>query len=632
MDLSYKRLLIRNIFRRLFLLALLAGIVASESAYGNMEWDLYQVGNSRPVLTSLSPESALAGEVVELILLGANFESGVSSFAISGSGVKVIRTLVISQFQLRVTVSIDQNAVPGIRNIRVINNPPAGGSSATVNFRVKPPPHPEPLLLRMSPSSAKQGDTLMTEFSGRSFVPGQTFVVLEGEGIKMDSVIVHDDKRISVKLVVNEMATPGRRNLAVVTPGPGGGMSQARAFMVQTAPYPTPSSLDHSGESLVKGNQHEVTIRGKGIRDVSRIILPGDLRPQFVEHFPPDSIRFVVDVPNTWTDATLPIVLSNPRPGGGASDTLHLSVVRPKNNPPRVRQVLTSMLIATGETRSILLSGASAIFEDADGDTLSFQLAVDEPSIFAEIRGDELYIRGNVEGRANVTLIASDGYDEAIIQFPVVVFVPIPNKAPTLNALRNLELAPSVTSQEVQLAGITAGVDEDQRLTVTATSSNTRLIPNPEVIYTSPNQTGRIVLRPTVGVTGTATITVRVRDNGGTEYNGVDQVSRTFTVTVRNMEITESDDDQPGRFRLDQNYPNPFNPTTTIDYTIGEASFVRLSVFDVTGRPVARLIEREQSAGTYSVTFTADKIPSGMYIYRLEAGSYTQTRTMMLVK
>jgi hypothetical protein len=632
MDLSYKRLLIRNIFRRLFLLALLAGIVASESAYGNMEWDLYQVGNSRPVLTSLSPESALAGEVVELILLGANFESGVSSFAISGSGVKVIRTLVISQFQLRVTVSIDQNAVPGIRNIRVINNPPAGGSSATVNFRVKPPPHPEPLLLRMSPSSAKQGDTLMTEFSGRSFVPGQTFVVLEGEGIKMDSVIVHDDKRISVKLVVNEMATPGRRNLAVVTPGPGGGMSQARAFMVQTAPYPTPSSLDHSGESLVKGNQHEVTIRGRGIRDVSRIILPGDLRPQFVEHFPPDSIRFVVDVPNTWTDATLPIVLSNPRPGGGASDTLHLSVVRPKNNPPRVRQVLTSMLIATGETRSILLSGASAIFEDADGDTLSFQLAVDEPSIFAEIRGDELYIRGNVEGRANVTLIASDGYDEAIIQFPVVVFVPIPNKAPTLNALRNLELAPSVTSQEVQLAGITAGVDEDQRLTVTATSSNTRLIPNPEVIYTSPNQTGRIVLRPTVGVTGTATITVRVRDNGGTEYNGVDQVSRTFTVTVRNMEITESDDDQPGRFRLDQNYPNPFNPTTTIDYTIGEASFVRLSVFDVTGRPVARLIEREQSAGTYSVTFTADKIPSGMYIYRLEAGSYTQTRTMMLVK
>ncbi len=632
MDLSYKRLLIRNIFRRLFLLALLAGIVASESAYGNMEWDLYQVGNSRPVLTSLSPESALAGEVVELILLGANFESGVSSFAISGSGVKVIRTLVISQFQLRVTVSIDQNAVPGIRNIRVINNPPAGGSSATVNFRVKPPPHPEPLLLRMSPSSAKQGDTLMTEFSGRSFVPGQTFVVLEGEGIKMDSVIVHDDKRISVKLVVNEMATPGRRNLAVVTPGPGGGMSQARAFMVQTAPYPTPSTLAHSGEVLIKGNQHEVTIRGRGIRDVSRIILPGDLRPQQVEHYPPDSIRFVVDVPNTWTDATLPIVLSNPRPGGGASDTLHLSVVRPKNNPPRVRQVLTSMLIATGETRSILLSGASAIFEDADGDTLSFQLAVDEPSIFAEIRGDELYIRGNVEGRANVTLIASDGYDEAIIQFPVVVFVPIPNKAPTLNALRNLELAPSVTSQEVQLAGITAGVDEDQRLTVTATSSNTRLIPNPEVIYTSPNQTGRIVLRPTVGVTGTATITVRVRDNGGTEYNGVDQVSRTFTVTVRNMEITESDDDQPGRFRLDQNYPNPFNPTTTIDYTIGEASFVRLSVFDVTGRPVARLIEREQSAGTYSVTFTADKIPSGMYIYRLEAGSYTQTRTMMLVK
>jgi hypothetical protein len=632
MEHSYNRLLIRNIFRSLLFLALLAGIATPCSVYGNMEWDLYQVGNSRPVLTSLTPESALAGEVVELILLGANFESGVSSFAISGSGVKVIRTLVISQFQLRVTVSIDPEAPPGLRNIRVINNPPAGGSSTTMSFRVKPPPHPEPNLLRMSPSSAMQGDTLTTEMTGRAFVPGQTFVVIDGDGMQMDSVIVHDDKRISVKLVINELATPGRRNLAVVTPGPGGGLSQARAFMVQTAPYPVPENLQYSGEPLVRGDVHTVTIEGAGIRDVSRVMLPGDMRAQAVQHFPPDSIRFDIDIPDTWRSATLPILLSNPRPGGGVSDTVYVPVIRPRNNPPRVRQVLTSMMIATGETRSIQLSGLSAIFEDEDGDTLSFQLAVDEPSVFAEIRGEELYIRGNMEGRTNVTLIASDGYDEAIIQFPVSVFVPIPNKSPTLSAIRNIELAPSVTSQDIQLSGISAGAGEDQRLTVTATSSNTRLIPNPEIVYASPNQSGRLILRPTVGVTGTATITVRVRDNGGTDYNGVDQISRSFTVTVRNMEISESDDDQPGRFRLNQNYPNPFNPTTTIDYTIGEASFVRLSVFDVTGRPVQRLVEREQSAGTYSVTFTADKIPSGMYIYRLEAGSYAETRTMMLVK
>ncbi len=632
MEHSYSRLPIRNILRSLILLAMLASIAMSGRAYGFMEWDLYQVGNSRPVLTSMSPESALAGDVVELTLLGANFESGVSSFAISGSGVKVIRTLVISQFQLRVTISIDPKAPPGIRNIRVINNPPAGGSSATMNFRVKPPPHPEPLLLRMSPSSAKQGDTLMTEMSGRDFVPGQTFVVVEGDGLKMDSVVVLDDKRISVKLIVDELAAPGRRNLAVVTPGPGGGVTQARAFMVQTAPYPVPDELMYDGESLIRGGQYQVTISGKGLRDVSRIILPGDLRAQQIEHFPPDSIRFEVDVPETWRNATIPVVISNPRPGGGISDTLHVPVVRPRNNPPRVRRVLASMLIATGETRSIPLTGPAAIFEDEDADTLNYQLAVDEPSVYAEIRGDELYIRGNVEGRTNVTLIASDGFDEAIIQFPVSVFVPIPNKAPTLSALRNIELAPSVTGQEILLSGITAGSGEDQRLTITATSSNTRLIPNPEVVYASPNQTGRLIIRPTIGVTGTATITVRVRDNGGTEYNGVDQITRSFTVTVRNMEISESDDDQPGRFRLNQNYPNPFNPTTTIDYTIGEASFVRLSVFDVTGRPVARLVEREQSAGTYSVTFTADKIPSGMYIYRLEAGSYTETRTMLLVK
>lgn len=630
---SYNRRLIRTAF--IALLSLISYVSLSVTGYGMTatELDLYQVGSSRPVITSLSPESAMAGDVVELIVLGANFESNVSSFAISGSGIRVLRTVVISQFQLRVMISIDPAALPGLRNIRIINSPPGGGSSATVAFRVKPPPHPEPLLLRMSPSSAQQGETIVTELSGRSFVPGQSFVILNGEdGIRMDSVTVIDANTISVKLIIDELAQPGHRNLSVVTPGPGGGTSQDRAFMVQTAPYPLPTSMAYYGEPLVRGSSSYVEVDAKGLRSVTRVMVPDAVRMTEMVLNPPNSLHFQVDIPSDYRLPTMPVVLSNPRPGGGISDTLHIPVVRPRNIPPQVERVLSQQRLAVGESQTISLGFPNPIFIDVDGDTLTYRVSINEQAVFAEIRDDQLYIRGNIEGRSQVTLIASDGESDAIIQFPVSVFVPIPNRAPTLNSITSFEIPASSARREVSLNGITAGAGENQRLTISATSSNTRLIPNPEIEYSSPNATGSLSIRPNAGVTGTATITVRVRDNGGTDYNGVDLVTRTFTITVRNTEIAESDDEIPGRFRMDQNYPNPFNPTTTIDYTIGETAFVRLSVFDVTGRPVQRLVEREQAAGTYSVTFTADKIPSGMYIYRLEAGSYTQTRTMLLVK
>lgn len=629
---SYK--IILSSLLTLFCSFLALPIKSSGSLYATSlaEFDFLQVGNARPVLVGISPESALAGDVVDVLLNGANFESGISSFAITGTGVKVLRTIVVSSFQLRVTLSIDPKAPAGLRTIRVINSPPAGGSSASATFRVKSPPHPEPLLIRMNPSSAQQGDTLITELIGKNFVPGQTFVVLDGDGLKMDSITVHDNSRITVKIIVDELSKPGRKNFAVVTPGPGGGVSQARAFAVQPAPYPIPRNMRFEFDGLVRGEINTAEIFADGIRDVTRLILPAGLRAVDVKSDPPNRLQFSVEVPEKWSKSSFPIVLSNPRPGGGLSDTLFIPILRPKNNPPKVNQILSGMRVAVGETVTIPLKNTNPIFIDSDGDSLTYSLLVDETAAYAEIRNGLIYLRGNNEGKSNISLIASDGVADAIISFPVNVFIPIPNKSPTLNPLSTIEIPANLLRREISLAGISAGNGENQRITVTATSSNTKLIPNPEVVYVSPNATGSLVIRPTRGVTGSAVITVRVRDNGGREYNGVDQISRSFTINVRETEITETDEESPGRFRLAQNYPNPFNPTTTIEYTIGEASFVRLGVFDVTGRLVARLVEREQTSGTYTVSFTADKIPSGMYIYRLEAGSYTQTRTMSLVK
>ncbi len=83
---------------------------------------------------------------------------------------------------------------------------------------------------------------------------------------------------------------------------------------------------------------------------------------------------------------------------------------------------------------------------------------------------------------------------------------------------------------------------------------------------------------------------------------------------------------------LSQNYPNPFNPTTQIQYSIPESGNVRLEVFNVMGQRVAILAEGMHSTGRHTVTFDASGLASGMYLYRIQSGSHTETRKMMLMK
>jgi hypothetical protein len=93
-----------------------------------------------------------------------------------------------------------------------------------------------------------------------------------------------------------------------------------------------------------------------------------------------------------------------------------------------------------------------------------------------------------------------------------------------------------------------------------------------------------------------------------------------------------SNSETPIYLSLKQNYPNPFNPTTQITYELPQENNVLLEVFDMAGRQVATLVNQNMSAGTHTVNFDASDLSSGIYMYRLQAGSTVLTRKLTLVK
>ena len=99
-----------------------------------------------------------------------------------------------------------------------------------------------------------------------------------------------------------------------------------------------------------------------------------------------------------------------------------------------------------------------------------------------------------------------------------------------------------------------------------------------------------------------------------------------------NQIVSVNESDLITEYTLNQNYPNPFNPSTTIKYEIPERSFVTVKIYDVLGNEINALVNEEKPAGEYEVEFDGTNLPSGVYFYQLRAGSYLETKKMVLLK
>ncbi len=107
------------------------------------------------------------------------------------------------------------------------------------------------------------------------------------------------------------------------------------------------------------------------------------------------------------------------------------------------------------------------------------------------------------------------------------------------------------------------------------------------------------------------------------DFDGKFEYSDVVEVEVNNL---------PTEFVLEQNYPNPFNPSTIIEYSVPSNVFVSLKVYDILGNEIVILVNEKKSAGNYEARFTASNLASGLYFYKIQAGSFSQVRKMMLIK
>ena len=161
------------------------------------------------------------------------------------------------------------------------------------------------------------------------------------------------------------------------------------------------------------------------------------------------------------------------------------------------------------------------------------------------------------------------------------------------------------------------------------------------IASSSNNQTSAVLSWDSTSIPKGVMLILTDINNGGTkvnmsttgsyifDINGIDSMLITSNITGISQQATLA----PKMFELFQNYPNPFNPSTIINYSVPKSSLVTIKVYDVLGREVATLVKENKKAGSYSVQFNAGNgFSSGVYFYRMQAGSFVQTKKLLLIK
>ncbi len=187
----------------------------------------------------------------------------------------------------------------------------------------------------------------------------------------------------------------------------------------------------------------------------------------------------------------------------------------------------------------------------------------------------------------------------------------------------------SETSLKIEIGGFAAGTERDSISVVGAATLNGEL--NIEFISNFIPQDGDVF--PLMSYTSrTGEFTQVNFSNNVIGYIQYNSNGAQIVIGEPNFVEGESDNNMPDTYELSQNYPNPFNPTTKISWQSPVGSHQTLKVYDVLGNEIATLVNEEKDRGVHTVNFDASQLASGIYIYKLQAGSFVETKKMILMK
>jgi hypothetical protein len=151
------------------------------------------------------------------------------------------------------------------------------------------------------------------------------------------------------------------------------------------------------------------------------------------------------------------------------------------------------------------------------------------------------------------------------------------------------------------------------------------------------NHSGMNNLNPTFGLGDASVIDsiIIIWPSGTTDRVGQTAVNQFITIKEGVGVVTDARDNNPPAvtgYRLTGNYPNPFNPATMIRYSLPAESFVSIKVYNITGEEITTLVNELQTAGEYQITFDGKNLASGVYLLRMNAGEFSSTIKMNLLK
>ena len=388
-----------------------------------------------------------------------------------------------------------------------------------------------PTIRKLSIPSGNTGTLTFTPVANQTGTATITVTVKDNGGVANGG---NDTTTIFFTVTVTPNHAP---TLATIPPPPA-------IFEVSS---PTPETIGLSGISDGDNGTQTLTITAVS----SNPALVNPVNVNYTSGSPTGSLTYTVQ-PGANGTATITVTVQDNggTAGGGVNFTVRTFVVSVTqiNQPPTINPINPIAIPENAGPQVVNLSGISSGLGDPP-QTLTFSAISDNPALipnptFTYIQGSSTgtlnFTPTNFDsGTATITVtvkdnggVANGGNDTTSFSFTVTVAQV--NQPPTLNPIGNPSpILENSGPQTITLTGITVGFgNPPESLFVSATSSNTALIPNPSVAYISPNTSGTLTYTPVANATGTATITVTVMNSGSNVFPNVNLVTQTFTVAV----------------------------------------------------------------------------------------------------